>query len=108
MPLPHIKKLCSAKSKRTGLPCRNPAAYGCRTCKTHGAHRIRRGKDAPNFKSGMYSESRIAEYRADMSRLQHIEEIGFLAGLLKGHRTKGRKIKTGNKTILHQKSAPNI
>ena len=97
MPLPHIKILCSAKSKRTGLPCRNPAAYGCRTCKSHGAHQIRRGKDAPNFKTGIYSESGIAEYRAGMARLQELERVGFEAGLLTGNKSKGRKTNLKNR-----------
>ena len=92
MPLPNVTKLCAARSKRTGLPCRNPAAYGCRTCRVHGAHRIRRGKNAPNFKSGMFSESGIAEYRAGMSRLQLLEELGHETGLIPGKRTRGRRI----------------
>lgn len=92
MPLPNVTKLCAARSKRTGLPCRNPAAYGCRTCRVHGAHRIRRGKNAPNFKSGMFSESGIAEYRAGMSRLQLLEELGHETGLITGKRTRGRRI----------------
>lgn len=91
MPLPHIKKICSAKSRRTGLPCRNPAAYGCLTCRFHGAHRIRRDKDAPNYKTGIYSESGIAEYRARMTQLLVLENLGFETGLMSGCRTKGRK-----------------
>lgn len=91
MPLPNVTKLCAARSKRTGLPCRNPAAYGCRTCRVHGAHRIRRGKNAPNFKTGIYSKSGIAEYRSGMARLVELERIGFEVGLLNGGRTKGRK-----------------
>lgn len=97
MPLPHIKNLCSAKSKRTGLPCRNPAAFGCKTCRFHGAHPIRRGNEAPNFKTGMYSESGIAEYRACMARLQEIERVGFEAGLLTGNKSKGRKTTLKNR-----------
>lgn len=91
MPLPNITKICTAKSKRTGLHCRNPAAYGCRTCKMHGAHLIRLGKDAPNYKTGIYSESGIAEYRAAMEWLQELEQIGHQVGLLIGEKTKGRK-----------------
>jgi hypothetical protein len=28
---------CTAKSKRTGLPCRSPAVRGWRVCRMHGA-----------------------------------------------------------------------
>ena len=58
MPLPSVingAKQCLAKSKRTGLPCNNPAAHGCRTCRMHGARRqetIRKDKDHPQYKHG--------------------------------------------------------
>ena len=29
---------CTARSKRTGLPCRGPAVKGWRVCRMHGAH----------------------------------------------------------------------
>lgn len=96
MPLPNIKKFCTAKSKRTGLPCNNPAAFGCKTCKVHGAHHINRGQSTSRYKHGMYSESGIAEYRAGMARLQNLEQIGFDSGLMSGYRTKGRKVNASN------------
>lgn len=93
MPLPHIKNFCSAKSKRSGQPCKNPAAFGCKTCRFHGAHRIRRNKEAPNYKTGIFSESGIAAYRSDMARLNELEDVGFKIGLIAGKRTPGRKQK---------------
>ena len=59
MPLPSLRfhgaKQCTAKSKRTGLPCNNPAAYGCRACRVHGARKkdsIKRGEQHPNYVHG--------------------------------------------------------
>jgi len=44
MPLPSVETgacpRCRGKSKRSGLPCQNPAAYGCKTCRIHGAHKF--------------------------------------------------------------------
>ena len=38
-PLPmQTSPRCQARSKRTGLPCRNPAVRGKRVCRMHGAH----------------------------------------------------------------------
>lgn len=36
MPLPHVRKICEARSKRSGKRCRNPAVRGGRTCRMHG------------------------------------------------------------------------
>lgn len=33
----HDAPRCTAKSKRTGLPCRNPAVRGWTVCRMHGA-----------------------------------------------------------------------
>ncbi len=33
---------CTARSKRTGLPCRSPAVRGWRVCRMHGAGAARR------------------------------------------------------------------
>jgi hypothetical protein len=59
MPLPAITKYgakqCQCKSKRTGQPCLNVAAHGCKSCRVHGAHKskiVLIGKDHPNYKNG--------------------------------------------------------
>ena len=80
MPLPYLKKKCTARSKRTGLPCNNPSAYACKTCRVHGARRqetIKKGKDHPQFTFG--HETR--EIRA--TRAVKLKEIKIYASLLK-------------------------
>ncbi len=52
----HNAPRCTAKSKRTGLPCKNPAVRGWNVCRMHGAgggHGI--GKANPAYKHGMRS-----------------------------------------------------
>lgn len=66
--LPSIVKYgaarCQAKSKRSGLPCRNLAAFKSRCCRLHGAvPNPLSGSDHPNYKHGGYSKAGIAEYK---------------------------------------------
>ena len=98
MPLPsitkHGAKQCTAKSKRTGLSCNNPAAYGCRTCKVHGALKaesIKRGKDHVNFVHGRRTLEAQAEQSATSRRLQQIEDAMHLLGMTTAKRSRGRK-----------------
>ena len=90
MPLPsvlkHGAKLCSAKSKRTGLPCKNPAAYGCRTCRMHGARKkesIKRGKDHVNFVHGERSLEGIQRHREVMGRIKMLTKLAKQLGMIK-------------------------
>ena len=90
MPLPsilkHGAKLCSAKSKRTGLPCNNPAAFKCRTCRIHGARRselIKRGKDHPNFVHGERSIEGIKRHREVMGRIKMLTKLAKDLGMIK-------------------------
>lgn len=97
MPLPSLSygaKSCTAKSKRTGLPCNNPAAYGCRTCRMHGARKaesIKRGEQHPNYVHGGRSIEAQAEQSAVSRRLQQIEDAMHLLGMTAAKRTRGRK-----------------
>jgi glucans biosynthesis protein len=98
MPLPSMKlhgaKQCTAKSKRTGLPCNNPAAYGCRSCKVHGARRpesIKRGKDHINFVHGRRTLEAQLEQSATSRRLQQLEDSLHLLGMTTAKRSRGRK-----------------
>ena len=98
MPLPSVRvhgaKSCTAKSKRTGLPCNNPAAYGCRTCRVHGARKaesIKRGEQHPNYVHGertMEAEKQTSEQSA---QLQMIEDAIHLLGMTTAARSRGRK-----------------
>jgi hypothetical protein len=98
LPLPsvlkHGAKLCSAKSKRTGLPCNNPAAFNCRTCKVHGAHRSRnvaKGINSGKYKNGHYTKEAKEQSSKSLVKLRYLEDIGQQGGFMKGNRTRGPK-----------------
>ena len=90
MPLPSITKhnavKCTAKSKRTRLPCNNPAAHGCKTCRMHGARKaetIKRGKDHPNFVHGERSIEGIQKHREVMGRIKMLTKLARQLGMIK-------------------------
>ena len=94
MPLPRIKKFCTAKCKATGVTCLNPAAWHQAVCRYHGARppkSIQRGADHGRYKTGYYTQDAKAEQRAGSTRLMDLEEIGFRLGIMAGKRTTGRK-----------------
>lgn len=52
---------CTAKSKRTGQPCRSPAVRGWRVCRMHGAGGgARPGPANPAWKHGCRSGEAVA------------------------------------------------
>lgn len=52
---------CTAKSKRTGQPCRAPAVRGWTVCRMHGARGgARTGPDNPSWKHGGRSADAVA------------------------------------------------
>ena len=90
----HGAKQCTAKSKRTGLPCNNPAAYGCRTCRMHGARKaesIKRGEQHPNYVHGGRTLEAQAEQSAVSRKLQQIEDAMHLLKMTTAQRSRGRK-----------------
>ena len=92
MPLPRINKQCTALTKRTKQPCKNPAAYGCRTCRCHGARKnIVRGKDHINFVHGRRTLEARLEQSATSRRLQQLEDSLHLLGMTTAKRSRGRK-----------------
>jgi hypothetical protein len=98
MPLPsmrlHGAKQCTAKSKRTGLSCNNPAAYGCRTCRMHGARKaesIKLGEQHPNYVHGGRTLEAQAEQSATACRLQQLEDAIHLLNMTTAKRSRGRK-----------------
>jgi hypothetical protein len=97
MPLPNLTKpehFCQAKKRSTGEQCKNPAAYGCQTCRYHGARKqatIPKGAEHPNYKHGQRSIDGVRAYQAASKTLLALEELGFKIGLLVGPRIKGRK-----------------
>ena len=98
MPLPsvlkHGAKLCSAKSKRTGLPCNNPAAFSCSSCRMHGAHKSRNvahGIKSGKYKNGHYTKEAKEKSSKSLVKLRYLEDIGKQGGFMKGDRTRGPK-----------------
>ena len=53
----HNAPRCTARSKRTGFPCKSPAVKGWTVCRMHGAGGgANPGSDHPNYRHGMRSE----------------------------------------------------
>ena len=65
----HAAPRCTAHSKRTGLPCKNPAVRGWRVCRMHGARGGHgEGEANPAYKHGMRTR-RWVELRREISEL---------------------------------------
>lgn len=58
---------CTARSKRTGQPCKNPAVLGSHTCRFHGGHSPK-GIASAKFKTGKYSQFLPARLSARYER----------------------------------------
>ena len=92
MPLPNIKNRCTARNRTTGHRCKNPAAFGCKTCRYHGARRqIPKGEDHPNYKHGGRTLEALSKYRQKVAELDQLERLGHKYGLMKGSKRRGRK-----------------
>jgi len=60
----HSAPRCTAKSKRSGLPCKSPAVRGWKVCRMHGAgggHKT--GCDHPRFYHGGRSNDTVETRR---------------------------------------------
>ena len=97
MPLPCLlngAKQCQVMTKRTKLRCKNPAAYGCKACRTHGAHKSRnvpRGKDHPRYKNGERTKDAETERRDKGVMFRYLTDIGNHCNLFyKELKTRGR------------------
>ncbi len=87
-------KQCTALSKRTKLPCNNPAAYGCKSCRMHGARRpssIKRGKDHPNYVHGERTLDAEKKSSEQSLKLQQLEDAMHVLGMTTAKRSRGRK-----------------
>lgn len=98
MPLPSVvngANLCQGVSKRTKLPCKNPAAFGCRTCRMHEAHQSRfvlSGKDHPNFRHGNQTNFARGERHAASKRLHELVDLGNAISMFQpGTKLRGRR-----------------
>ena len=78
----------------TKTTCLNPAAYGCRTCRLHGARKrtsIKAGPNHPNFLHGLETLPAKGQRSVKLAELRAIENDLLDRGLIKGNRTAGRK-----------------
>lgn len=94
MPLPNKFQRCRATAKSTQIRCQNPAAFGCSTCRLHGARRpasIKRGKDHPLFKHGFSTLAAKEERQSEFRALRKLELMMDRIGLGTGPRLRGRK-----------------
>lgn len=104
MPLPGIDetKQCTARAKRSGARCKNPAVVswgGLGTvCRMHGARKrstIKRGRDHPSWKHGGETVEAKAERSHRLQELRELEALSFRYGLVPqgAPRWRGRKPK---------------
>ena len=52
-------KRCTARSKRTGEPCRNPAVLGWNVCRMHGARGGRHARSGPDWRKSVHTLQRL-------------------------------------------------
>jgi hypothetical protein len=73
----HQAPRCTARSKRTGLPCRAPAVKGCRVCRMHGAGGgAPRGSRNGRYRSGLFSAEVVEAARLVRSILREARRSG--------------------------------
>ena len=99
MPLQSVlngAKQCQVLTKRTRQRCKNPAAYGCVSCRMHGAHKSRnvlRGVSHPQYRNGERTRESEEENRKSSTVLLTLRDIGDHINLFQGDYTRGRKPK---------------
>jgi hypothetical protein len=89
---------CKAKSKRTGIQCRAPAAKGKPKCRFHGGASTgpkteqgrQRCADAKTIHGNETRKART-ERAAGMRRLRALEVLGYALGIMTGEKTSGKK-----------------
>lgn len=106
MPLPGITsgkaQRCTAKCKARGDRCLNPAAWGCKTCRFHGARRpssIKRGANHPQYKNGQETLEAKAERNLRLAELRELEALSFALGFAAGPKWRGRKPNCGRSEL---------
>ena len=97
MPLPSLlkgAKQCQVMTKRTKVRCKNLAAYGCKACRMHGAHKsknVLRGAIHPQYINGKRTKEAETEHRRAAIALLTLQDIGDSIGMFNSHIAKGRK-----------------
>ena len=104
MPLPsvliHGARQCKAITKRSKKRCLNPSAYGCSTCRYHGATPVLTrknvtGEDHPQFKHGRDTKQAKERHQQTSTKLHYLEDLGHHIKMFPegATRTQGRKPK---------------
>jgi len=89
-------------TRRTKARCKNPAAYGCASCRMHGAHKSRnvlRGINHPKYRNGGRTKKAEIRHRESSITLLLLRDIGDEIGMFNGSHTRGRKPKGYEKLI---------
>ena len=94
MPLPSVSQYsatqCTARAKSTQTRCLNPAAYGCRTCRLHGARKRSSRKAGPyhlNYRHGLETLKAKQKRSVKLAELSAIKTDLFNQGLIVRTRT---------------------
>jgi hypothetical protein len=78
---------CTARCKSRNLDqCRNPAAFGCSTCRVHGARRpesVKRGQAHPQFRHGRETLEARQRRVEGMTRLRRLVDLGVAGGFIR-------------------------
>ena len=86
-----IKKRCTANNRATGNRCLNPAAFGCKTCRYHGARKVLSGLQHHNYKHGTRTLEVLSNYSQKVAELDQLEDVAHRAGVMVGPKRRGRK-----------------
>jgi hypothetical protein len=97
MPLPSVlngANQCQVLTKRTRQQCKNPAAFGCASCRMHGAHKsknVLRGVNHPQYKTGEETLEAKAIRSEKSEMFRYLTDIGNHCKLFyKEIKTRGR------------------
>jgi hypothetical protein len=104
MPLPSVSiygaRQCKAITKRSKKRCLNPAAFGCITCRYHGATPVHTrknvaGENHPQFKHGRDTKQAKEQHQKTLVRIRLLEDLGHHIKMFHENatRTRGRKPK---------------
>ena len=98
MPLPSVLNgalQCQVNCKRKpGVRCKNPAAYGCKACRIHGAHKSRnvlQGANHPQYRHGGETKAARKTHQETLLRLAYLVAIGEHIKMFVGPKSGGRK-----------------
>lgn len=97
MPLPSQKYgalQCLARSKRSGVRCRNNAVSTSNVCRMHGfvtKDKVKRGEQHPNYVHGNRTLESQKQASEQSKLLQQLEDALHLLDMTTAKRSRGRK-----------------